>query len=231
MRARAAPDAGFSLIEALVATALMGLVLSGLALLTGQWLPNWQRGLGRVQAGEMAGLAIDRIAADLAAAEFVPAHRETRKPLFEGDERSVTFVRTALGPNDRPGLQIVRLAESDRVRDPGLMRSTAAFVPRDADGPSPGLVAPVEVLKAPMRVLFSYAGRDGVWRSAWREQDALPRAIRLVIRDGRSGRTLGTSTAVTVRAELPADCVADETKEGCGTERRTPDAANGGTSQ
>ena len=36
--------AGFTLLEALVATALMGLILAALATITAQWLPNWDRG-------------------------------------------------------------------------------------------------------------------------------------------------------------------------------------------
>ena len=35
---------GFTLIETLAALALTGLVLSALAILTAQWLPNWNRG-------------------------------------------------------------------------------------------------------------------------------------------------------------------------------------------
>ena len=34
-----------------------------------------------------------------------------KKPLFEGRELSVTFIRTAVGPNTRPGLEIIRLIE------------------------------------------------------------------------------------------------------------------------
>src|SRR6266436_3358490 len=89
-------ERGFSLIETLVAMALMGLVLSALANITSQWLPNWNRGLDRIQRSELVGIALQRIGADLAAAEYVPANRDARYPLFEGSELSVTFVRTAL---------------------------------------------------------------------------------------------------------------------------------------
>src|SRR3984893_17624015 len=97
-------EAGFTLIETLVALALTGLVLSALANITSQWLPNWNRGLDRIQRSESISLALQRIGADLAAAEYVPAGREQRRPLFEGSELAVTFVRTTLGPNSRPGL-------------------------------------------------------------------------------------------------------------------------------
>ena len=59
-------ESGFTLIETLVALALMGLVLSALANLTAQWLPNWNRGLDRIQRSEQIGIALQRIADDLA---------------------------------------------------------------------------------------------------------------------------------------------------------------------
>src|SRR5438045_9756697 len=105
-------EGGFTLIETLVALALMGLVLSALANLTARWLPNWNRGLERIQRSELIGIALQRIGADLAAAEYVPANRDGRRPLFDGSEMSVTFVRTALAPNAVPGLDIVRVGWS-----------------------------------------------------------------------------------------------------------------------
>src|ERR1700748_923324 len=94
-----AGERGFTLIETIVALALMGLVLSALASITAQWLPNWNRGLGRIQRSEVIGIALQRIGADLAAAEYVPANRDVRHPLFDGSELSMTFVRTAVGPD------------------------------------------------------------------------------------------------------------------------------------
>ncbi len=107
-----AGEGGFTLIETLVSLALMGLVLSALANLTAQWLPNWNCGIDRIQRSELIGIALQRIGADLAAAEYVPANRGERRPLFDGSELSVTFVRTALGPNAGPGLDVVRVGET-----------------------------------------------------------------------------------------------------------------------
>src|SRR5437868_14517203 len=103
-RDRHRASAGFTLIETLIATALMGAILAALATVTAQWLPNWNRGFARVQRSEQLGLGLERLIADLAAAEFVSPGRGTVTPLFDGAEQSVTLVRTAIGPNARAGL-------------------------------------------------------------------------------------------------------------------------------
>jgi general secretion pathway protein J len=149
---RRAHERGFTLIETIVALALMGLLLSALASITAQWLPSWNRGLDRIQRSELIGIALERIGADLAAAEFIPASRDSRRPLFDGSELSVMFVRTAVGPNAGPGLDVVRLGET---RDRGefvTVRSQARFTPL-ADGVSLSeqihLGSPVVLLRAP----------------------------------------------------------------------------------
>src|ERR1700688_3287692 len=116
---------GFTLIETLVALALTGLVLSALANITSQWLPNWNRGIDRIQRSESIGLALQRIGAALAAAEYVPANREQRQPLFDGSELSVMFVRTAFGPDARPGLEVVRIGETTDRQGLVTVRSRA----------------------------------------------------------------------------------------------------------
>ena len=64
--------------------ALMAMILVALATITAQWMPNWNRGLTRVQRDADLALGLDRLVADLAAAEFIPANRQNLKPYFEG---------------------------------------------------------------------------------------------------------------------------------------------------
>jgi len=202
-----AGEAGFTLIETLVALALTGLVLSALANITAQWLPNWNRGMDRIQGSESIGLALQRICADLAAAEYVPANREQRQPLFDGSELSVTFVRTALGPNARPGLDVVRIGEITDQRDLVTVRSRAPFAPlQPAASLSEQLQFgdPVVLMRAPFRLSFSYAGRDRVWKTNWHDPDKLPAAIMLTVRDAATERVLSVSTVTSIHAEAPA---------------------------
>jgi len=217
--------AGFTLIEVLMATALMGAILAALATVTAQWLPNWNRGFARVQRSEQLGLGLERLIGDLAAAEFVTPGRLTVAPLFDGAEQSVTLVRTAIGPNARGGLDVVRIAEVGSERGPALVRTRAVFVPASEAGGIPtNFAEPVVLVRAPFRVVFSYAGSDRVWKNTWRGAPVLPRAIRATVRDSTTGQTLATSTATLVHAELPVDCLSSEAVRDCLMQRGNPAA-------
>jgi general secretion pathway protein J len=206
---RRAGEQGFTLIEAIVALALMSLVLYALANITAQWLPNWNRGVGRVQRAEAIGIALQRIAADLAAAEYVPANRESRRPLFDGSELSITFVRTAIGPNAGVGLDVVHFGEAKDGREFVTVRSRARFAPLPVGSSLAEQVHlgdPVVLLRAPFRLSFSYAGRDREWKSSWHEAEKLPAMIKLTVRDAASQRVLSLSTIVPIHAQVPSDC-------------------------
>jgi len=228
MNARRRRIAGFTLVEALLATALMGVILAAIGTVTAQWLPNWNRSFERVQRVELLAIGLERIVADLAAAEFVTAGGDAQPPVFEGTELSVAFLRTALGPNTRPGLELVRIAETGGEKGLMTVRTRARFLPTGRDGTStqPSPSDPVVLLRAPYRATFSYAGPDRVWRNTWRGERLLPKAIRIQVRDAATDRTLAVSTATLVHADMPADCVLAEVITDC-LNRRLP-AANPG---
>ena len=213
---------GFTLIEALIATALMGVILAAIATVTSQWLPNWNRGMDNVQRSEVLALGLERLVADIAAAEFIPGGRDFMLPVFDGTELSMTFVRSALGPNTRSGLELIRIAEIGTDRGPQLVRARTRYVPVTADTANnqPNFSDPVVLVRAPYRVTFSYAGRDKVWRNQWRGANELPKAIRVQVRDAATDRLLTVSTATMVHAEMPADCILAEVLNDCLTRDR-----------
>ena len=206
--------AGFTLIEALVATALMGLILAALATLTAQWLPNWNRGIVRVQRNEQVALGFERLVSDLAAAQFISASQQTRKPFFDGTGQSVTFVRTAIGPNAGPQLEIVRIAEINSSKGLVLVRTSAPFMPGVDQGPPP-FTNPIVIMRAPYRLSFAYAGTDRIWREEWREQVQLPNAVRLTVRDATSQRALFVSSSAIIHADVPIDCITSKSSAEC----------------
>ena len=206
-------DAGFTMLEALAAIALMGLIVGALASVTAQWMPNWNRSHLRTQRNEQLAIALDRLVADLSAAEYVSANRTTNVPLFRGDEFSLIFIRSAVGPNSRPGLEIVQIAETVDRNGPALVRTRAPFVPLAtgdlAVDPIP-FADPVVLLRAPLRIAFSYAGPDGAWGDAWRNSGQLPAAVRFEIRDGDRGPLVSTATRIHAEIKIPEPDQADE---------------------
>lgn len=201
-------SAGFTLVEALAATLLMGVILATLATVTGQWLASWNRGFTRLQRVEVLAIGLDRLTDDLASAEFISVGPGNSPPMFDGDKLSVTFVRTILSPNASSGLEVVRIAEtSDDDGGPALVRSTAPL-PTGALQDISALVFanPVVIIRSPLRVSFSYAGADRVWRDTWQGQIQLPHAIRIQVRDNATSALLASSTSTLVHTELPASC-------------------------
>jgi general secretion pathway protein J len=220
---RRSRDAGFTLIETLLATSLLLLILAMLAAVTAQWLPNWNRGFLRAQRNEQLALSIERIVADLSAVEFIETAGDNRRPLFDGATLSVTFIRTAIGPNQRRGLEVVRLAEVADDRGPVLVRATAPFLPLAADSGGIGQLRfsdPVVLIRAPYRIQFFYAGADRQWLASWQDPEKLPSAIRIAIRDGVTGQILNVSTAAKLHVNAQAHCVRDG-GQGCPEKTQT----------
>jgi general secretion pathway protein J len=149
--------------------------------------------------------------------------------VFDGTELSVTFLRTALGPNTRPGLELVRIMEVGGDKGLATVRTRARFLPMSRDGVSvqPAPANPVVLVRSPYRVTFSYAGADRVWRNVWRGEGELPKAIRVQLRDATTDRTLSVSTAILVHADMPADCVLAEVITDCLNRNPTPQQPSG----
>ena len=221
-RCAKANDAGFTLIEVLMATLLMTVILGALATVTAQWLPNWNRGMARVQRSERLALGLERIAADLSVAEMIPLNADTKAPLFEGSELSVTFVRTAVGPSTRPGLEIVRLVEKADSQGLALVRERAPFAPMPSDA-QVQLADPVVLIRLPFRVTFSYSGPDQIWQPVWRGQMQLPDMIHIAVRDAASGQVLAVSSAAIVHVNAPAECARAKNAQQCLAARLKPD--------
>jgi general secretion pathway protein J len=213
-----AEEAGFTLVEVLVATLLMTIILAALATVTSQWLPNWNRGIAHVQRAERLALGLNRMIADLSVATMIPMNGDAKVPLFEGTELAVTFVRTAVGPNAHPGLEIVRFAEKADNQGLAMVRERAPFVPMPSDAQI-RFADQVVLLRQPFRVRFSYSGPDQVWQPTWRSQMQLPEKVRVAVRDSATGQLLGASSATIIHVNAWAECARAKSAVACLTAR------------
>lgn len=223
LRRALASEAGFTLLEVLLATLLMTVILAALATVTAQWLPNWNRGIARVQRAERLATGLDRIVADLSVAEQMTINGDAKVPLFDGAELSVTFLRTSLGPSARPGLEFIRLIEKADAQGLALVRERAPFQPMPSDGQI-RFVDQVVLIRAPFRVSFAYAGSDRTWQPTWHGQAQLPERIRITVRDGASGQVLAVSAATVPHITAPAECARAKNPTTCVTGTRPQQA-------
>jgi len=207
-------EAGFTLVEMLIATVLMVFILTALVTVTAQWLPNWNHGMARMDRDERIAFGLNRMVEDLAVAEFVPANTAVKIPYFDGSELSVSFVRTAIGPSSRPGLETVRFQEVADAGGPALVRSRAAFVPMDAYA-QVRFADPVVLIRSPFRVMFAYAGAGDTWVPTWHDAAELPKRVRIIVRDGVTQQRLAVSTAALVHVDTPAACVREKNVTQC----------------
>jgi len=197
--------AGFSLIEAMAALALTAIIILALSSVTGQWLPNWRRGFVNLQRADLLGVGLERVVDDLSAAEYVTPSAGAPAPLFEGDASSAVFVRSAIGPDAYPHLEVVRLAEIKEDRGLAMVRTRALFAPT-SPGASAQAIAfgdSVTLIRAPFHISFAYAGPDRLWLPSWKGQKQLPEVVRISIRDTIANRVLSASTVARVRVTAP----------------------------
>jgi general secretion pathway protein J len=197
--------AGFSLIEAMATLALTATIIMALSSVAGQWLPNWRRGFVELQRADLLGVGLEQIVDDLSAAEYVTPSSGARAPLFEGDASSVIFIRSAIGPDAYPHLEIVRLAEIKEDRGLAMVRTRARFAPTTPRAPAQAIAFsdPVTLIRAPFHISFAYAGPDRVWLPSWKGRDQLPEAVRITVRDTVANRVLAASTVARIRVTAP----------------------------
>jgi general secretion pathway protein J len=174
--------------------------------------------LAHVQRTEIFGQGLERLVADLSAAEFMTANRKSKLPLFDGDELAVRFVRTAIGPNTRPGLEVVSISTISDDRGVALVRARTPFAPIPESGKLRDLASfsdPVVLMRAPYRATFSYAGPDHAWRQSWHDAIHLPVVIRVLVRDAATQRTLAVSTAALLHVNVQAECASAKVIKDC----------------
>jgi general secretion pathway protein J len=96
------------------------------------------------------------------------------------------------------------------------------------DHDRPRFVDPVALMGKAYRVSFSYAGNDRIWHDSWTQENELPKAIRVTIREVHTRHILGASTALLLHVASPVDCINAKSQAEC-LALRAPNAQSAGS--
>jgi hypothetical protein len=207
---------GFTLIETLAMLAIASVIIVGLTALIHDVAGHFNRGTRGAAEGERLLLAVERLAQDFGSARFVVWSGANGPALAFAAERPsadalarVVFVANPGLMSGPQGDEVVALTieQSDgatrlvRRRAPwtGSFMRFADVVPAD----------PVVLIDGNVDIAFVFARLAPgalAWSENWVDQAALPRFVRLILRDHASGRDLLGEADFIVRADAPAAC-------------------------
>lgn len=211
-------EAGFTLVEMIVALAILGLVLallgSAAKLLRGTGDRLAERGAALADLALLDGLLQERLG-DAIALDFGPPGRWVSS--FDGRPDAARFM--TLSPGFMPGEPLVAMAIGAAAA--GGLELQRAEVAADAPGFA-ALEAPDRVesrrLAADVTALrLSYFGRkDGAaaaaWHATWQDERLLPRAVRLELDHARLDLA---PIIVPIRQSLATLCATPEPGPAC----------------
>ena len=170
---------GHSLVDVLVATAIMGLVMSATLSMLQSGLAAWGWGAGRVEAQQAIRAALERLAHELREAGYDPTYAGIEAVLVAEPAR-IVFQRDLNGNG---------LIDPTRERVTYLLRPRETTLRRDAGGGAQPLAENVR------RFTLSYLDKDG----ASTADPARIVSVRIEIEAGRAGPEATMATLVTLR--------------------------------
>lgn len=224
-RRRTEARSGFTLIEALAMLAITSVIMVGMTALIHDVARNFDRGTRGVSEGEHLLLAVERLAQDFGSARFVvwnsrnaPAVAFTAETSDDGLAK-VVFVGNAGVMSGPQGDEVITLTVERDDNVTRLMRRRAPWMGSlmRAEDAIPG--DPVVLIEGKVDIAFLFAGvgPNGAlqWSGSWTGAEALPRFVRLIVRDRASGRDLLGESDFVVRADAPAACGRPDANPGC----------------
>ncbi len=245
-RRRFAGERGFTLIEMLIALALLTVIL---ALVSGAFRTitnGWEHYARALVAQDMLLRARAILERDIATMQRVIWSGEKAiKYVFRGRTDALTFVAIAPPYPSTPGPYFITYAVAPAISADGraagkaaLVRSRTRYHPEiksfaaldaaaGADPEGGSVVRPrtdnVPIIEGPFAYRFSYGAPDGTkwrWQSPWPFDDKLPALIRLEIKDARSGRPVAAPIILRPRIELERACLSTKKRiRGCSQRR------------
>jgi Prokaryotic N-terminal methylation motif len=215
-RTRARVD-GFTLIEVLAGFAIAAVIILASATLIHNVAGHFDRGARNVNDAERLLLAIDRLAQDFASARFVlratekgPAVAFAAQPASGDQQAKIVFVGNAGVMSGPQGVEIINLTIETVGEVARLVRTRAAWTGSRMRFEDVTPQDPVILLEGRWDIGFVF-GRltpQGAlaWSADWVGQPALPRFVRLILRDRATGADLLGEADFVVRADAPGAC-------------------------
>lgn len=192
-------EAGFTLVEALVALMLLVALTAVLVPLAGQLLRTWSGGSVRAGRTDAVTAALGQLRRDTALARaYVSGSAETPRVLFSGSPAGFTLVTH--GPD---GPAVVTIATVTRPDGVSLLRTSGPLA--NLEG-GQARQTRVGLLSRPLGARFSYRDRTGARRSTWEARTSLPAAVGVTFLDGGQP-VFGGEIPLWLHASLPLDCV------------------------
>jgi prepilin-type N-terminal cleavage/methylation domain-containing protein len=218
-------EQGFTLVEILPALAVASVIILATAALLHNLAVPFARGTSRVSNGERLVLAAERLATDIGSARFISqAASAGATAAFLGKPGKVTFINGSA--------EVVSLDVEAAGNATQIVRRRAAWPGQRTQLQSVALGDQVVLLAGGFDASFSFArgAPDGslTWVNSWVNEPALPRLVKLSLRDHVTGVDLFGGTAFVIHADAPAacarqdaaaDCLAGSTDDGARSQR------------
>jgi prepilin-type N-terminal cleavage/methylation domain-containing protein len=208
---------GFTLIEVLAALAISSVVIATTVTLIHTVAGNFDRGTRGVDAADGLTLALQRLASDFSAARYTVWTTQTGFALAFKAERAdgekparILFVSERRSESELPPDEVVSLAIEQTDETTRLVRRRAAWTGPDMQIDHVSPQDAVVLLEGDLDISFLFGrlapGRGLVWSAAWIGETALPRFVRLVLRDRATGANPVGEADFIIRADAPLAC-------------------------
>jgi prepilin-type N-terminal cleavage/methylation domain-containing protein len=215
-RRRVERQGGFTLVEVLAALAITSVIIAATVTLTHNVALYFDRGTRGVAEGERLLLAVERLAADIGSARFASRMTEAGSALaFTGEPGTseapakLIFVTAGASAENQHGDEAVGLSIEQQGEQTRLVRRRAAWWGPRTRFEDLALGDPVILLEGKFLMSFDFGrvtGEQIAWNNDWKDQPALPRIVRFILRDRASGADLLPGNQFLVRADASGGC-------------------------
>jgi prepilin-type N-terminal cleavage/methylation domain-containing protein len=211
---------GFTLVEVLAALAISSVIIVASAALIRNVALYFDRGTRGATEAERLMLAVGRLAGDFGSARFLARRTADGAAIaFAAEQASVVFVGAggvASGSSDDELVSLTVERDGDVER---LVRRRATWPGQRARFEDVTPQDPVVLIEGKLDMSFAF-GRPApngalVWYSKWAGESALPRYVRLTVRDRGTGADLLGEADFVVRADAPSACGRTEAALAC----------------